>query len=64
VLADVRIPVLVLAGERDAKFIELGQLMAGEISNATFAVIPGAGHAAHAEQPAATAALVSDWLTT
>jgi 2-succinyl-6-hydroxy-2,4-cyclohexadiene-1-carboxylate synthase len=63
-LADMQIPVLVLAGERDAKFTEIGQRMAGEISNATFATIPGAGHAAHAEQPAATAALVSDWLRT
>ena len=63
-LAGVQIPVLVLAGERDAKFTEIGQRMAGAIPNATFATIPDAGHAAHAEQPAATAALVSDWLTT
>jgi 2-succinyl-6-hydroxy-2,4-cyclohexadiene-1-carboxylate synthase len=64
VLTGVQIPVLVLAGERDAKFTEIGQRMAGAIPNATFATIPGAGHGAHAEQPAATAAVVSDWLTT
>ena len=63
-LAGVQIPVLALAGERDVKFTEIGQRMAEAIPHATFATIPGAGHAAHAEQPAATAALVSDWLTT
>ena len=63
-LAGVQIPELVLAGERDAKFTETGQRMARAIPTATFATIPGAGHAAHAEQPEATAALVSDWLLT
>jgi 2-succinyl-6-hydroxy-2,4-cyclohexadiene-1-carboxylate synthase len=63
-LAEVQIPVLVLAGARDAKFTGIGQRMAGAIPNATFKTIPGAGHAAHAEQPDATAELVSDWLST
>jgi len=62
-LAGVAIPVLVLAGERDSKFTEIGQRMAGAIPNASFATIPNAGHAAHAEQPEAAATLISGWLS-
>jgi 2-succinyl-6-hydroxy-2,4-cyclohexadiene-1-carboxylate synthase len=62
VLASIEIPVLVLAGAMDAKFTELGRRMAGAIPAATFASIPNAGHAAHAEAPEATASLVADWL--
>ena len=61
-LADVQIPVLVLAGERDRKFIDIGRRMTSALQDATFAAIPNAGHAAHAEQPDATAALVAGWL--
>ena len=61
-LGEIRVPVLVLAGERDAKFSEIGVRMAEAIPTASFASIPNAGHAAHAEQPEATAALISDWL--
>jgi 2-succinyl-6-hydroxy-2,4-cyclohexadiene-1-carboxylate synthase len=62
-LADVQMPVLVLAGERDGKFTEVGWRMASAMPNARFAAIPNAGHAAHAEQPEATAALVAGWLS-
>ena len=62
-LGSITVPVLVLAGERDTKFTEIGLRMASAIPNATFASIPSAGHAAHAEQPEATAALIGDWLS-
>lgn len=63
-LRSVRLPVLVMAGARDARFTEIGQRVAAKIPNATFATIPGAGHAAHAEQPERTAAIIADWLGT
>jgi 2-succinyl-6-hydroxy-2,4-cyclohexadiene-1-carboxylate synthase len=57
------VPVLVLAGERDAKFTELGQRMAAAIgASASFALVPGAGHAAHLEEPEALLAIVRPWL--
>lgn len=56
------LPVLVLAGEYDTKFQEIGRRMASLIPDATFESIPGAGHAAHAEQPTATAELIANWL--
>ena len=61
-LAEVEIPVLVLAGELDTKFAAIGARMAGLLPRGTFAAVPGAGHAAHTEQPVATTALISRWL--
>lgn len=62
-LARLAMPVLVVAGARDAKFTALGQRMAAAIGpNATFAEVAGAGHAAHLEQPAAFLAVLRPWL--
>ncbi|MCU1344844.1 MAG: alpha/beta hydrolase [Acidimicrobiia bacterium] len=56
-------PVLVLAGERDEKFTALGQRLAQCIgNNATFDVIPDAGHASHIEAPERFANQVRAWL--
>jgi 2-succinyl-6-hydroxy-2,4-cyclohexadiene-1-carboxylate synthase len=56
-------PVLVLAGERDDKFAALGRRLQEAIGdNATFATVPGAGHAAHLEQPDAFLAVLRPWL--
>lgn len=61
-VAAINVPVLVLAGERDEKFCALGQRLAAAIPSSTWATIPGAGHAAHSERPAATADLIARWL--
>lgn len=62
-LAELDMPVLVLAGEEDAKFTAIGRRMAEAIgANAVFGVVPGAGHAAHLEQPAAFRAVVEPFL--
>ncbi len=62
-LALLRIPVLIVAGERDAKFTALGHRLADAVGDdATFASVPDAGHAAHLEQPAAFVTLVEHWL--
>jgi 2-succinyl-6-hydroxy-2,4-cyclohexadiene-1-carboxylate synthase len=51
-LAELGMPVLVLAGELDDKFATIGRRMAEAIgANAEFALVTGAGHAAHLEQP-------------
>ena len=62
-LGELTMPVLVLAGELDAKFTDIARRMAEQIPSATFESIPGAGHAAHGEQPEATAEIVAAWLT-
>ncbi|HEX4903080.1 MAG TPA: alpha/beta fold hydrolase [Acidimicrobiales bacterium] len=56
-------PVLVLAGEHDEKYVELGRRMDEAIgANSTFATVAGAGHAAHLEQPDAFLAVLRPWL--
>lgn len=62
-LGSIEIPVLVLAGELDTKFAAIGARMAEQLPRATFATIPGAGHAAHIERPTATVTLLAAWLT-
>jgi 2-succinyl-6-hydroxy-2,4-cyclohexadiene-1-carboxylate synthase len=56
-------PVLVIAGEVDEKFADLGRRLQASIgANATFATVPGAGHAAHLERPEAFLAVLRPWL--
>ena len=59
-LAELRCPVLLMAGEHDPKFRALSERMAEIIPHSEFVVIPNAGHAAHIENPQAVEqALVS-----
>ena len=56
-------PVLVVAGERDEKFAaEAARLGEAIGANATVALVPGAGHAAHLEQPDAFLTILRAWL--
>lgn len=55
-LGELRVPVAVLAGERDPKFLALGHRLAAALPAATLTVVPGAGHALHLEAPEAVAA--------
>lgn len=61
-LPRISVPVLVIAGERDAKFVDIGRRIADTIAGATFEVIHGAGHATFGERPEATADLIAAWL--
>lgn len=62
-LGELSMPVLVVAGEHDAKFSALAERLAAGIgAGAELALIPGAGHAAHLEQPEAFTAVVRRWL--
>jgi 2-succinyl-6-hydroxy-2,4-cyclohexadiene-1-carboxylate synthase len=59
-LAELQMPVMVLAGERDAKFQALGREMVELLVNAELVVVPG-GHCLPLENPAAVAERVSRW---
>jgi 2-succinyl-6-hydroxy-2,4-cyclohexadiene-1-carboxylate synthase len=51
-LPEIGNPTLILAGERDPKFVALGKQLAMRIGDdATFALIHDAGHAVHVERP-------------
>jgi 2-succinyl-6-hydroxy-2,4-cyclohexadiene-1-carboxylate synthase len=59
----LHMPVLVVAGDKDAKFMALGERLAGAIgTNALFLVVPGAGHAVPFEQPEAFATLIRSFI--
>jgi 2-succinyl-6-hydroxy-2,4-cyclohexadiene-1-carboxylate synthase len=62
-LGSIGIPVLVVAGALDTKFVDIGERMAAALPRARFTTIADAGHAAHAERPAATATVIADWLS-
>lgn len=55
-------PVLLLAGELDEKFVAINQEMAALIPKAQLAIVPGAGHAIHLERPLIFADLVLRFL--
>lgn len=58
-----RLPVLLVAGEHDARFRSIAEAMAAAIGpTAELAVVPGAGHTAHLEQPTAFLAAVLPFL--
>jgi 2-succinyl-6-hydroxy-2,4-cyclohexadiene-1-carboxylate synthase len=50
-LPRLRCPVLLIAGERDAKFVEVARRMASAIPGARLSLIPSSGHASHLEAP-------------
>jgi 2-succinyl-6-hydroxy-2,4-cyclohexadiene-1-carboxylate synthase len=62
-LAELDMPVLVIAGADDAKFAGLAEAMVSAIGpNAELAVVAGAGHTVHLEQPDRFLAALHDWL--
>jgi 2-succinyl-6-hydroxy-2,4-cyclohexadiene-1-carboxylate synthase len=63
-LGELAMPVLIVAGANDGRFVDNGQRLAAAIgANALFVLVPGAGHAVPFEQPAAFSRLVLDFST-
>lgn len=54
-LGSLDVPATVVAGENDAKFVLEAERLGGFLKDARVSLVPGAGHAAHLEQPTATA---------
>jgi 2-succinyl-6-hydroxy-2,4-cyclohexadiene-1-carboxylate synthase len=61
-LASITTPTLALAGVRDTKFSAEAQAIALAVSSGSYDLIDAAGHAAHLEQPAATAQRIASFL--
>lgn len=62
-LPEIRVPTLVLVGERDEVTPhETAELLAREIPDVRLMVVPGAGHASHQENPQAFNAAVRQFL--
>lgn len=60
-LGEIECPVLVLVGEHDAKFSELGQRLVAGLPDAELVVVANAGHSVHLERPHATVAALATW---
>lgn len=61
-IAEIDVPVLLLAGTLDVKFTTIAREMAQKITGATMRQIDSAGHAAHLERPDDFHAAVIDFL--
>jgi 2-succinyl-6-hydroxy-2,4-cyclohexadiene-1-carboxylate synthase len=61
-LALIDIPVVVLAGRKDAKFVALGQELVSNLPNGKFVVVDEAGHQLLIERPDAVAAAIREGL--
>lgn len=61
-LPDIKVPTLVLVGDKDAPFLGGTDYMANKIPGATKVVIEDAGHASNIDQPAAFNAAVLNFL--
>ena len=55
-LGELTMPAIVLVGERDAKFVALGERLATALPRGELVVVPGAGHGLPREAPEAVAA--------
>jgi len=61
-LGQAGLPVLVVAGSLDGRYLALAERIAGSIgSTARLAVVEGAGHACHLERPAEVATLLAEF---
>ena len=61
-LPRVTVPVLLMAGALDARFVAAAHELACGLPRAEVCVIPGAGHAVHLEQPGACLRVVHEFL--
>lgn len=61
-LPDVRVPVLLVAGGLDGRFVALAHDLARRLPRAEVCEVAAAGHAAHVEQPEVFVDLVRDFL--
>jgi 2-succinyl-6-hydroxy-2,4-cyclohexadiene-1-carboxylate synthase len=63
-LSALTMPVLVVAGALDAKFVAAAERMAELIPDVTLAVVADAGHTVHLERPDAFLTVLDAWLPT
>ena len=62
-LESLDLPILLLAGERDTKYADYYRNLAPRLPRAEARMIPGAGHAAHLDQPVAVLEVFSRWIS-
>jgi 2-succinyl-6-hydroxy-2,4-cyclohexadiene-1-carboxylate synthase len=58
-LGELAMPVTVVAGARDGRYVEIGRRLAQALPDARLEVVPGAGHGLPREVPGAVAAAIA-----
>jgi len=61
-LEDIETPILWVAGERDAKYVEIGRRAVARLPHAELWICPGAGHRVPWEQPEAFVSRLREFL--
>lgn len=61
-LPRLAVPTLLVVGELDRKFVDVGERMARAMPDARLVVVPGAGHTVHLERPGAWLEAVTSFL--
>ena len=61
-LHEIKIPVLLIVGSEDEKYIDIGKRMQLRIPESKIAIISGAGHAVHLEEPEETAEVINKFI--
>ena len=61
-LADLAMPVLLLAGEYDRKYVDIVGAMGELLPHAAVEIVPGTGHNVHVENPSGVAARIKRFL--
>ena len=62
-LRTLKVPTLLLVGDKDQKFLQIAHDMSTALPNASIQVIADSGHATHLEQPDATATAIIEQLS-
>jgi pimeloyl-ACP methyl ester carboxylesterase len=57
-LGELDVPVTLVVGERDEKFVRIARDMERRLADAELVIVDGAGHAVHLERPEAVAELL------
>ncbi len=63
-LAEIEIPVLIISGAHDTKFVDIASRLQQGIRSSRLEIVGDAGHAVHYEQPQLVSRLLETWLTT
>lgn len=61
-LGELNMPILLIAGALDTKYVEIAHQMAARMKNARVEIIPDAGHTVHLEQPSQFRAVVNNFM--
>jgi len=61
-LAEVKVPVLAVAGARDEKYVAIARRIAATVPQGSLAIVPDTGHSAPLQSPAETAKCIADFI--